>query len=92
MREHAHELLDRLDPSQLAAIVHLLETFLDEHGDSASPAEQRAISEADEWLKHNKPIPHEQVLAELGFTLADWERMGKEPVAEETPRPSPVWT
>jgi hypothetical protein len=30
--------------------------------------EAHALDEAREWLKHNKPIPHEQVLAELGIT------------------------
>jgi hypothetical protein len=79
MREHAHQLLDRLDPGRLAAVVHLLEAFLDEDGDTLSPAEQKAIAEADEWLKHNDPIPHEQVLAEFGLTVADWERMSREP-------------
>lgn len=56
MLEHAHELLDRLDSSRLAA-----------------------IAEADEWLKHNDPIPHEQVLAEFGLTTAAWEKMSLEP-------------
>ena len=79
MREHAHQLIDRLDPNRLAAVVNLLETFLDEDGDTLSPAEQKAIAEADEWLKNNKPIPHEQVLAEFGLTMDDWERMGREP-------------
>jgi hypothetical protein len=27
----------------------------------------------DEWLKHNKPIPHKQVLAELGITQEEIE-------------------
>jgi hypothetical protein len=30
--------------------------------------EARALDEAREWLKHNRPIPHERVLAELGIT------------------------
>ncbi len=75
----AHELLDRLAPGQLAAVVHLLETFLDEEGDTLSPAEAKAIAEADEWSKHNDPIPHEQVLAEFGLTMAEWEKMSREP-------------
>ena len=46
MREHAHQLVDRLEASQLAAVVHLLEVFLpDEDGldhdnDTLSPAEE----------------------------------------------------
>jgi len=79
MREHAHQLLDRLDTGRLAAVVHLLEVFLEEDSDTLSPAEAKAIAEADEWLKHNEPIPHEQVLAEVGLTMADWEKMSREP-------------
>jgi hypothetical protein len=85
-KQHAHQLLDRLDPSRLAAVVHLLEVFLDEDSDTLSPAEAKAIAEADEWSQHNDPIPHEQVLADLGLTMADWEKMGREPLPEETPR------
>ena len=48
-------------------------------GDTLSPAEVKAIAEADEWLKHNQPIPHEEVLAEFGLTMADWEKMSREP-------------
>jgi hypothetical protein len=87
-REHAHQLLDQLGPAQLAAVEHLLETMLapDEDSDVLSPAERQAVAEADEWLKHNQPIPHEQVLAEFGLTMADWEEMGQEPLADHTPR------
>ena len=79
MREHAHQLIDQLDPGRLAAVVHLLEAFLDEDGDTLSPAEAKAIAEADEWSRHNDPIPHQQVLAEFGLSTADWERMSSEP-------------
>ncbi len=80
-KQHAVELLDRLGPGQLAAVVHLLETMISpaEDGDTLSSAEAKAIAEADEWSKHNKPIPHEQVLAEFGLTMADWEKMSREP-------------
>jgi hypothetical protein len=85
--EHAHDLLDQLGPSQLAAVVHLLETMVSrEDGDTLSNAERKAVAEADEWLKRNQPIPHEEVLAEFGLTMADWEKMGQEPLPEETPR------
>lgn len=75
----AHDLIDRLGQHQLAAVVHLLETFLDEEGDTLSPAESTAIAESDEWLNHNHPIAHEHVLAEFGLTMTDWERMSREP-------------
>jgi hypothetical protein len=43
-----------------------------------------AIADADEWLKHNQPIPNEEVLAESGLATADWERMAAEPLPEQT--------
>jgi hypothetical protein len=88
-KQRAHQLLDQLPPSQLEAVVRLLEVMTDtsspEDGDTLSNAERKAIAEADEWLKHNKAIPHEEVLAEFGLTMADWEKMGQEPLPE-TPR------
>lgn len=79
MREHAHQLLDKLDPSRLASVVHLHETFLEEETDTLSTTEAMAIAEAEEWSKNHEPIPHEQVLKELGLTAAEWERMSLEP-------------
>jgi len=91
VKQHAHQLLEQLGPSQLAAVVHLLETMVspDEERDTLSRAEREAVAEADEWLKHNQPVPHEEALAEFGLTMADWEEMGREPLpeaGEETPR------
>ena len=87
-KQHAHHLLDQLGPNQFAAVVHLLESMVssEEDGDTLSKAERKAIAAADEWLKHNQPIPHEEVLAEFGLTMADWEKMGQEPLPEEAPR------
>ena len=82
-KQHAYDLLDRLAPGQLAAVVHLLETIVTPE-DRLSDAGRKAIAEADEWLKHNEPIPHEEVLAEFGLTMADWEKMADE--HQEAPR------
>ena len=89
-KQHAHHLLDQLGPVQLDAVVHLLESLVspNEDGDTLSTAERKAVAEVDEWLKHNKPIPHEEVLAEFGLTMADWEKMGQESLPGETPRRS----
>src|SRR5271166_2571843 len=56
----AHELLSHLGPSKLAAVVQLLEAMVhdEDESDMLSPAEAKAIAEADEWSKHNEPIPH----------------------------------
>jgi hypothetical protein len=86
-RQHAHRLLDELAPVQLDAVVRLLETMLSpETRDTRSNAERAAIAEADEWRRHNEPIPHDDVLADFGLTVADWEEMGKDPHAEHPPR------
>ena len=80
-KEHAHELIERLPPSQLAAVVGLLEAMLDPVARAIAQApvddepltaeEQKALTEAREWLKNHQPIPHEQVLADLGITQSD---------------------
>jgi hypothetical protein len=90
-REHAQHLLDQLAPDQIAAVVHLMEVMLDPLSRKLASAppedeeidaeEDRTAAEAREWLKHNQAIPHDDVLADLGLTAADFELMGR------TPRP-----
>lgn len=87
-KQHAHELVDRLDGGQLDAVVRLLEVMTDPvsrsladipiEDEPISEEEIKALDEAHEWLKHNKPIPHEQVLAELGITQEEIDRYNKE--------------
>jgi hypothetical protein len=48
--------------------------------------DRAAVAEADEWLKHNDPIPLESVLADFGLTMAGWETMGKTPIPEKAGR------
>jgi hypothetical protein len=54
----------------------------EDESDTASTTELRAIAEADQWLKHNQPIPHERVLAEFGLTMDDWEKVAAEHTVE----------
>ena len=87
-KQQLHELVDRLAPSQVHAVRGLLRAMLDPVARAIADApvddeplaaeEARALDEAREWLKHNKPIPHEQVLAELGITQEEIESY-KEP-------------
>jgi hypothetical protein len=93
-RQQAHAYLDRLPPEQLTAVRGLLETMLDPvarvlanapvDDEEITEEEKRAVAEADEWLKHNQPIPNEEVLAEFGLTLDDFERMGHTPLPPES--------
>ena len=47
-----------------------------------SEEEERAVAEAREWAKSNKPIPNEEVLAEFGLTQDDFERLGRTPLPD----------
>ena len=88
--QHAQQLLSHLAPDQVAAVVHLMEVMLNPlsrklanapaEDEEVSEQEEQSVAEAREWRKHNKPIPHEQVLAQLGLTMADFERMGQTPL------------
>ena len=82
-KQQLHELVDRLAPSQVHAVRGLLQAMLDPVSRAIANArvdeepltaeEAQALDEAREWLKHNPPIPHEQVLAELGITQEEIE-------------------
>jgi len=90
-RQQAHALLDMLPQEKLTAVVHLLQAISDPVARSLANApiddepisdeEMGAVEESREWLKNHKPISHEEVLAEFGLTLEDFERMGRTPLA-----------
>jgi len=92
-RQQAHALLDMLPAEKLNAVRTLLEVMVEAPARSLAlaPVEDEEISEEEErtaaksreWLKHNKPIPHEEVLAEFGLTLEDFEKMGSTPLPPE---------
>jgi hypothetical protein len=89
-KQHAHELVDRLNGGQQDAVVRLLEVMtvpvsrsladIPIEDEPISEEEIRALDESREWLKHNKPITNEEVLAEFGLTSGDFERMGRAPL------------
>ena len=86
-KQQAHDLIERLAPSQVSAVVGLLEAMLDPVNRAIANApvddepltaeEIKALDEAREWLKHNAGIPHDQVLAELGVTQEEIDRCNK---------------
>src|ERR1035441_5822347 len=92
-RNHVHALVDQLPPAQLAALEGLLQSMLDPLSrklalapldDEPFTEEDRlAVADADEWRKHNDPIPLEAVLADFGLNMADWEKMGQTPAVNE---------
>jgi hypothetical protein len=98
IRHHVHALIDQLPPVQLAALETILRSMLDPLARKLALApfddepfteeDRRAVAEADVWSKHNTPIALENVLADFGLTMADWEAMAKTPLAEENSKPN----
>jgi|SRR5580692_3429255 hypothetical protein len=93
-RIHVHALVDQLAPVQLTALETLLQLMLDPlsrklalapiDDEPFTEGDRQSVAEADEWLKHNEPISLEEVLADLGLTMEDWEKMGKTPLPHPT--------
>jgi hypothetical protein len=48
-----------------------------------SEEEEQAVARAREWFKHNEGIPMEEILAEFGLTMEDFEKMGSTPLPGE---------
>lgn len=82
-KAHAHELIEKLAPGQVPAAIGMLESLLDPvaraianaplDSEPLSAADEKALAKAHEWSKHNKPIPHQRVLDELGVTQEEVE-------------------
>jgi hypothetical protein len=67
-KQHAHELLERLAPGQIAAVVHLLEVMI--HDDELNEEERHAVTASREYFrKGGEGVPFEQVVADCGFTM-----------------------
>jgi hypothetical protein len=89
-KQHAHELIDRMAPGQVAAVVSLLEIMLDPlartlasapyDDEPVSAEEVREVEAAKASLARGEGIPHKEVLAEFGLTSKDFERMGRTPL------------
>jgi hypothetical protein len=89
-RQHAHELIDRMAPGQVAAVVGLLEIMLDPlartlasapyDDEPVSEEEAREVEASKAALARGEGIPHEDVLAEFGLTFQDFERLGRTPL------------
>jgi hypothetical protein len=93
-RQHAHELIDRMAPGQVAAVVGLLEIMLDPlartlasapyDDEPVSAEEARDVEAAKASLARGEGVPHEEVLAEFGLTAEDFERMGRTPLKPQS--------
>jgi hypothetical protein len=82
-KRQAHELIERLAPSQVSAVVGLLEAMLDPVSRAIANApvddepeteqERQAVRESKAWFERgcNQGVPQEEVLADFGFTPDD---------------------
>ncbi|HSP70427.1 MAG TPA: hypothetical protein VLN48_22030 [Bryobacteraceae bacterium] len=69
-KQHIVELLDRLEPSQIAAVVQLLEVIVHEDDDKLTDEDRRAVAASREYFhKGGAGIPFEQLVADLGLTM-----------------------
>lgn len=85
-KEHAHELIERLEPSQVPAAIGMLEALLDPvsraianapiDDEPESEQERQAVAESKAWFKQRggQGIPHEEVLADFGLTPNDLKK------------------
>ncbi|HEX7422603.1 MAG TPA: hypothetical protein VF311_01770 [Terriglobales bacterium] len=85
-KEQAHELIDRMAPSQVSAVVGLLETMLDPVSRAIANAplddepeteeERQAVAASKAWMAQHpgEGIPHEDIVAEFGLSAEDLKR------------------
>jgi hypothetical protein len=68
-KQHARELIEQLGPSQIAAVVQLLEVMIHDE-DELTEKDRRAIAASREYFQRGgEGVPFEQVVAECGFTM-----------------------
>ena len=81
-KQHAHDLIERLENSEIVAAVRFLEFLtLDPVSRSLATApveeepltreEEQALNASREWFRQNEGIPHEEILAEFGLKPLD---------------------
>jgi hypothetical protein len=85
-KHQAHELIERLTPSQVSAVVGLLEAMLDPVSRAIANApvddepeideERRIVAESKDWFERRggKGIPDEEVLTDFGLTPDDLKK------------------
>src|SRR5438105_1626189 len=87
--KQAHQLIDRLAPRQVSAVVDLLEVMLDPvsralaaaplDDEPLSDSERAAVSESKAWFRKHKSngIPQEELMAEFGAKPAGLRKSKK---------------
>ena len=85
-KRQAHELIERLAPSQVSAVVGLLQGMLDPVARAIANApiddepvteeERQAVARSEAWFQERggNGIPMEEVVADFGLTVEDLAR------------------
>ena len=92
-RQHAHAFLDRLPDDQLSAVCGLLESMLSplDRKLALAPIDDEPLTAEDAAairagiasLEKNGGVPMEEVLADFGLTMDDFQKMAETPLPEE---------
>jgi hypothetical protein len=93
-RQHAHAFLDRLPDDQLSAVCGLLESMLSplDRRLALAPIDDEPLTAEDAAaiqagvasLEKNGGVPMEEVLADFGLTMDDFQKMAETPLPEES--------
>jgi hypothetical protein len=79
-KQHAHELIEQLPPSQVPAAIGMLKSLLDPvsrvianapvDDEPETEDERNAVAKSKAWFKQRggQGIPHEEVLADFGLS------------------------
>jgi hypothetical protein len=85
-KQQAHELIERLAPKQVSAVVGILEAMLDPvssaiasapiDDEPETEAEREAVAGSKTWFEQHggQGISHEEVLGDFGLTLNDLKK------------------
>ena len=82
--KQVHALVDQLPPAKLGAVRSLLEVMLDDDDEELTEADRHAIRVGLDSLAKHGTVSMEEVLADFGLTMADFEAMADEP--ESSPK------
>ena len=93
-KQYAHELIERMAPRQVLAVVTVMEKMLDPVASALAkaPIDDELVSEdeaqeiAASRLAGEKVVSHEELLAEFGLSIENFETMGRTPLPPETNR------
>ena len=70
-RQHVHELVEQLDPAQIAAVSRLLEVMVEAEEEPLSEEDARVVAASREHFKKNPEagVSFEEFAAECGFSM-----------------------